>query len=101
MGYTLAIRAVELIKIDSLLKDKRLQLLFMGVFLPTFGVWLVLGVYWWIEAIKSDCNANDSFAYFAVLFLSILRFVLFFVILVFLIKDRVSDVSLVNLVSDF
>jgi len=64
--------------------------LFIGVFLPSFTLWLALGVTWWIDAIKSDCNANDSFAFFGVLFISILRFVLFFVIVVFLIKDRVS-----------
>lgn len=92
MGYTVAIRAVELVKIDSLLKDRRLKYLFLGVFFPTFGLLLGLGVSWWIEAIKSDCNANDSFAYFGVIFISILRFVLFFVLIVFLIKDRVRVV---------
>jgi hypothetical protein len=61
MAYVLAIRTVELINIERLLKVKKLQLLFLGVFLPTFTAWLALGVYWWIEAIKSDCVRGFNF----------------------------------------
>lgn len=55
MGYFLIIRVIELQNIDRLLGEKRLQCIFLGIFTPTYSLWLALGIAWYYEASVSGC----------------------------------------------
>ena len=58
--YFLIIRVVELRTLDSVLSNKRLQLLFLGGFLPTYLLWTVLGVLWFFEASIAKCVLYEN-----------------------------------------
>jgi hypothetical protein len=58
--YFLIIRVVELRSLDIVLANKRLQLLFLGGFLPTYLIWTVLGFMWFFEASISKCVIYEN-----------------------------------------
>lgn len=59
MPYFILIRAVELEKLDELMTNKRLHVLFCGIFFPSYLLLTILGFHWFFEATTSKCVSGS------------------------------------------
>lgn len=87
--YFYAIRVVELKKINQLLSSRRLHILFLGIFFPSFLILTVLGFVWFFQAAQLKCSKSDGLAYFLTLILSMVRCFMLIMLGVMVLSTRI------------